>query len=136
MKQKVPLLIGTSNPGKFKEIEEMLEGLPAELLRLDMIDITEQPAETGEDYATNALLKARFYAKKSGMITLAEDSGIEVYAFPGELGHHTRRWGKGEHASDEEWLDYFLKKLKQQSDRRATFFCSAAVVVPKVSNQT
>lgn len=125
------LLIGTTNKGKFKEISEVLEKLPIQLLMPQDVGITEQPEETGANYEENAKIKCLFYAQKSGLPTLAEDSGIEIDAFPGELGLKTRRWGAGENASDEEWLKHFLGELSQKppEKRTARFHCTAALLI-------
>lgn len=124
------LLIGTTNPGKFKEISEVLSTLPIELLTPQGLGIQGQPEETGINYEENARIKCQFYYDQSkGLATLAEDSGIEVDAFPGELGLTTRRWGAGPQASDEEWLRHFLAELAKhpQELHRATFVCTAAL---------
>lgn len=84
--------------------------------------------EDGVTFAENALKKARFYAEKTGLMTLAEDSGILVEALKGELGVKTRRWGAGDKASDEEWVEYFLKRMEGEADRRAKFICCACLV--------
>jgi XTP/dITP diphosphohydrolase len=127
------LLIGTTNKGKFGEIREVLHHLPLHLLTPQEIHITEKPAESGANYEENARLKCNFYFEKSNRLpTLAEDSGIEIAAFPGELGFKTRRWGAGENAGDEEWLTHFLAELKKHPDElhRATFICTAALKLP------
>ena len=87
------LLIGTTNKGKFKEISEVLNVLPVELLTPQGLKIVGQPEETGENYEENARIKCQLYYDHSGqMPRLAEDSGIEIDAFPGELGMKTGRW--------------------------------------------
>lgn len=124
------LLIGTTNKGKFREISEVLHALPLELIQPQDLGITEQPEETGSSYEDNARIKSLFYFERSGHImTLAEDSGIEIDAFPGELGLKTRRWGAGPDATDEEWLAHFLKELKKHppEKHRAQFICTAAL---------
>lgn len=122
------LLIATHNPGKLKEMAELFEGFPARLHSLRDLGI-ETPFEEGEeDFATNALGKARFYFEKSGMPTVSDDSGILVTALSGELGVMTRRWGAGEHAGDEEWLAFFLRRMEEEADRSARFVCAAAYV--------
>lgn len=122
------ILIGTTNPGKFKEIHEVL-GDAHELIMPKDIGINETPQETGTTYKENALIKANFYYEKSGhTTTIAEDSGIELEAFPGELGHLTRRWGKGENATDEEWLTHFLEIMQETQNKNAVFRCTTAVI--------
>lgn len=125
------LLIGTGNPGKFMEIREILGDLPVELLTLDSAGLASDADETGETHEENALLKARHFFHKTGLPTLAEDSGIIVDALGMELGVHTRRWGAGENASDEEWIAYFLEKMAPvpAKKRTAKFVCHAALIL-------
>lgn len=130
MKQK--LLIATGNPGKFKEIKTILEDLPFKFVSLQDLGLNFEFKETGGTHQENALLKARFFAEKTNLPTLADDSGLVVPVLKGELGLFTRRFGKGEQASDREWVKYFLEKMKsfKGEKRRAKFFCSAALVWP------
>ncbi len=124
------ILIATQNPGKFKEIYEVLESLPAKFYSLSDFGIREAASEEGQSFSDVALGKARFYAKKSGLVTLADDSGIIVEALAGELGLRTRRWGAGEKASDEEWMAHFMQRMAAERNRRAKFVCAAALVMP------
>lgn len=124
------ILIATKNPGKYEEIREMLNGLPAKFLSLTEVGITEDFPEEGTSFEENALGKARFYGAKSGLPTVADDSGIFVEALADELGVKTRRWGAGEAASDEEWLEHFLKRMEKEENRKAEFVCAAAYVGP------
>lgn len=81
--------------------------------------------EDGANFDENAYAKARFFASKTGFMTVGEDSGIIVEALKDELGVKTRRWGAGESASDQEWLDFFMKRMEAEANRAATFVCSA-----------
>lgn len=83
--------------------------------------------EDGVSFDENACAKARFFAAKTGFMTVGEDSGIIVEALKDELGVKTRRWGAGESASDEEWLDFFMKRMSVESNRAAKFVCSACL---------
>ena len=123
------LIIGTNNEGKFKEIKEILKNIPFKLKMPKDLGITKQPKETGKTYKENAIIKAKFYAKKTGLNTLAEDSGIEIQAFPNQFGHKTRRWGAGEKATDTEWLNYFMNKIKSKKNKKAEFICCCAVII-------
>lgn len=118
-----PLLIATTNPGKFAHIHYDLADLSADLLSLTDLNIHDDVEETGETFQDNALLKARFYHEISGLPTIAEDSGIEVDALQGELGIKTRRWGAGAAATDEEWIAVFLDRMKDEPVRTARFRC-------------
>ncbi|MFA5947506.1 MAG: non-canonical purine NTP pyrophosphatase [Candidatus Gracilibacteria bacterium] len=150
------LLIATKNPGKFKEIKSAFEGSDFNLIFLEEIlnpCLSVMPTgrqagrqvqddksfgrdgviddsdfvEDGETFEENAEKKARYYYEKFGVLTLAEDSGIVVEALKDELGIKTRRWGKGESASDEEWLDFFMNRIKDEKNRVAEFVCCVCV---------
>lgn len=123
-----PFLIATSNLGKFNEIRNGLEGLPFKFLSLaDFSPKLKQVDETGETHEENARQKAAAFFGQTGMMTLGEDSGLEVDALKGELGLHTRRWGAGADVSDEEWLRFFLNRMKDVplAQRTARFVCCA-----------
>ncbi len=124
------ILIATRNKGKFKGLVEGLGDLPFQFVSLDDMGIEGDVVETGETYEENAILKAEFFGVKSGLVTISDDSGIVVDALKGELGVKTRRWGAGEKASDEEWLDFFLKRLASEKTRRAEFICTVALYRP------
>ncbi len=121
------LLLASSNKGKVLEIREALDGLGLELLDLnDVPSMGEMPEETGETFAGNATIKARHFFDMTGHPTIADDSGIIVEALHGELGVQTRRWGAGANATDEEWIEYFLERMKKEKNKRAQFVCSIA----------
>lgn len=117
------LLIGTSNKGKIIEMKEALKDLSLDIISPDQLGITDVPHEEGSTFEENARQKARFYYERSKMPTLADDSGIIVDALQNELGIHTRRWGAGPKATDQEWIDYFLQRMKRESNKRARFIC-------------
>ena len=125
------LLVGTGNQGKFIEIGEALRSPGLELVLAEASQVRAMPPEEGVTFADNALLKARYYAKQSGLPTIADDSGIIVDALKDELGIHTRRWGAGAAASDSEWITYFLRRLEREKNRHARFVCAIAYVDPK-----
>jgi XTP/dITP diphosphohydrolase len=121
------LLLATSNAGKITEISECLEGLSVEIVTPDTFGIS-QPDETEDTFEGNAVQKAKYYFEKSGIPSLADDSGIVVEALQKELGVHTRRWGAGPEASDEEWIAYFLDRMEKEENKRASFVCVLAHV--------
>ena len=86
------LLIATTNPGKVGEYQHLLNGLAYVLVGLSDVGITQEVVETGSTYEENALLKAREYADLSGLLTLADDSGLEVDALGGRPGVHSARY--------------------------------------------
>ncbi|HAU39564.1 MAG: RdgB/HAM1 family non-canonical purine NTP pyrophosphatase, dITP/XTP pyrophosphatase [Candidatus Peregrinibacteria bacterium GW2011_GWF2_43_17] len=129
------LLIATRNQGKFKELAAILSGVPYEIVSVSDLKLEGEPIENGATYEENALIKARFFSG-SGEVTLADDSGLEVSALKGELGLKTRRWGVGEGSSDEEWLGFFLKRMKGEKNRKAKFVCSAVLTGGGFSEMT
>ncbi len=122
------ILIASHNPGKFKEIAEILAPLGLQAKSLADLEITEEFEENEDSFEANAMGKARFYSQLTGLPTFADDSGIVVTALEGELGVKTRRWGAGAKASDEEWLEFFLRRMESETDRSARFVCAAAYV--------
>jgi XTP/dITP diphosphohydrolase len=105
-------LIATTNPGKLREITKFLADLPIELISLDKLNIKQRVEETGSTFKENAIIKARFYKKISGLLTLADDGGAEIDALNGEPSVKTRRWvHQDRDSTDEELIAYTLKKL-------------------------
>lgn len=108
-----------------------MEGLSYETVFLKDLNIDSSDfVEDGGTFSENACKKARYFGNKAGFLTLAEDSGILVDALKGELGVKTRRWGAGEEATDEEWIDYFIKRMEKEVERNAKFVCSACLFEP------
>jgi XTP/dITP diphosphohydrolase len=122
------LLLGTQNTGKILEMRDALEDLPIVILTPDALGIREIPHEEGDSFEANALLKAQFYFSRTGIPTLTDDSGILVDAMQGEMGIHTRRWGPGTAASDEEWIAAFLERMHGEENRHATFTCTLCFI--------
>ena len=87
-----PLLIATSNEGKLREILGILEGVPFELRTLADVPAIDAPEETGATFADNARLKAVYYAERSALPAVADDSGIEIDALDNAPGVHSARW--------------------------------------------
>jgi XTP/dITP diphosphohydrolase len=86
------LLIATTNLGKVREYQQLLNSHNCDLVGLADVGITQDVEETGSTYEANALLKAREYAALSGLLTLADDSGLEVDALAGRPGVHSARY--------------------------------------------
>ena len=76
----MPLLIATTNPGKLREITDILNWIPIELVTLELFPEVPEPEETGETFAENARLKAIYYSEKTGLPAVADDSGLEIEA--------------------------------------------------------
>jgi XTP/dITP diphosphohydrolase len=125
------LLIGTSNPGKVREIKLALDGLPLFLRSLDEYSDLSTPIESGESYADNAIIKATDYARQTGLCVLADDSGLEVDWLDGAPGLHSARFGSG---SDADRVELLLEKLEGalNGGRRSRFVSVVAIVHPTV----
>jgi XTP/dITP diphosphohydrolase len=124
------LLIATKNPGKYKEILEALKELSLEMVFLKELRLAVKDddfIEDGNTFKENAYKKAKYYFDKTGILTLAEDSGVVVEALKDELGVRTRRFGKGENASDKEWIDFFMERMIAENNREARFECCACL---------
>ncbi len=107
------LLIATTNPGKLAEISRFLGDLPVNLVSLKDVGIRDSVAETGMTFEENAILKAKFYSKKSGLPAIADDGGFEIDALGGEPGVKSHRWIHNDREdTDEELIVYTLEKLK------------------------
>lgn len=87
------LLVATHNQGKVAEFADMLADLAIEWFSLDEVGIDQDVEETGSTFRENAVLKAQTYAKMTGLLTLADDSGLQVDALNGEPGIFTGRYG-------------------------------------------
>ena len=117
------LVVATGNPGKLKEIQEYLKGLPWQLeLKPADLDIE----ETGTTFIANARLKASEVAKSLGEWTIADDSGLEVNALDGAPGLYSARYGK----TDEDRINRLLTELGNTDNRQAKFICAVAIASP------
>jgi len=124
------ILIATNNFGKYKELMEVLEELPFKFVSLNDEHVKGDVEEHGNTYEENAILKAVHFGQLTGLPSIADDSGIIVDALKGELGVHTRRWGAGPEANDEEWLNHFLHRLAFEENRQAEFISVVALYRP------
>jgi XTP/dITP diphosphohydrolase len=125
------LLLATNNIGKVREYRSLLQGIPFEMVTPAEIGIDVMVEENGATFEENARLKACALAKESHLLTLADDSGLEVDALHGEPGLMSARYA-GEGASDAQRVDYLLAKLKKVSaeKRTARFRCVIAIAQP------
>jgi XTP/dITP diphosphohydrolase len=122
------LLLASQNPGKLNEMRLLVEGLSFEVVGPRDIGIHEAPDETGTSFRENAAIKALAYARLSGRLTVADDSGISVDALDGAPGLYSSRFG-GEGASDRERNRLLLEKLRGVPPAgRGAHFTSAVAV--------
>ncbi len=109
MRQRT-LLVATHNKGKLVELRELLAEVPLTISDLSSFPTIEPIAETGKTFADNSTLKASGYAKQTGLLTLADDSGLEVDALDGTPGVFSARYG-GSGASDSDRTAKLLREL-------------------------
>jgi len=126
------LLLATFNPGKIREYRLLLDGLGYQITTPGEEGLAKVVAESGTTYEQNARLKATAYAKLSKLMTLADDSGLEVDALGGQPGVNSARFA-GETATDAENVKLLLAKLKgvPWEQRAAHFKCVIALATPR-----
>ena len=129
------LLIATTNVGKLAEVEAILKNLPIEIVPLSRLGKSPAVVEDGKTFEANALKKARTLAEFSGMVTLADDSGLVVDALGGAPGIHSARYG-GEGANDARNNQKLLQALADvpEEKRTARFVCVLALCAPAALN--
>jgi len=125
------LLIATKNQGKVREYRELLADLPFEVVSLADVGLDAEVEETGATFEENAILKARTYARLSGLLTWADDSGLAVDALDGWPGVHSARVA-GPNASDADRIALLLQRLEgvPPEQRTAAFHCVVAIATP------
>lgn len=125
------ILIATTNPGKQEEILSLFEGQPFQLIFPRELGITQEVDETGSTYTENAILKAETLCRFSGMVTLADDTGLEVDALEGRPGLHSARYVPVAGASDADRRARLLQELAgKPAPWTARFVCVVAVCAP------
>jgi XTP/dITP diphosphohydrolase len=124
------LLVATHNTGKKREFVQLFADLDLEIITLHDLGISQVIPETGASYAANALAKAQGYADIAAMLTLADDSGLEVDALHGEPGVHSARFGGN--ISDTARCEMLLLLMQNvpQAQRTARFRCVIALAWP------
>ena len=124
------LLIATNNTGKVNEFHELLKETGIELVMPAAIGLNLEVTEDGQTYAENAAKKAAAFAQASGLISLADDSGLEVDALDGAPGLYSARYA-GPGASDADRRRKLLHELRHiPPPRPARFVCAVAVAQP------
>jgi XTP/dITP diphosphohydrolase len=122
------LLIATTNNGKLAEYGGLLSLVPLEIVGLPSLPAFESVPETGSTFDENSAIKAVGYARQTGLLTAADDSGLEVDALGGRPGVHSARYG-GVDLSDKERNEHLLNEMKQiaPAERSARFVCSISL---------
>tara|TARA_B100000787_G_scaffold112280_1_gene83610 strand:- start:194 stop:796 length:603 start_codon:yes stop_codon:yes gene_type:complete len=132
-KKIIKLLVGTNNNGKLKEIKELL---PKNLEIYSTSDLKiKSPIENGKTFEENSLIKARYFSKKSKMICLSDDSGLEIDALEGNPGIYSARWG-GKNGDFIKAMNRVFKELDKKNKSwktkkiKARFICSLTIYGP------
>lgn len=123
------LVIATTNEGKIEEFKELMKEMEVELKSLKEWPDTPAPEESGKTFAANARQKAIYYAKATGKICIADDSGLEVQTLKGEPGVRSARYA-GEEADAEANNKLLLQTMKFHMKRTCRFRCALAVANP------
>lgn len=125
---KDKLLLATRNRAKVREYSKLLRGIPYTIVSLQDVGVEQEVEEAGDSFEENAILKAKTYAKLSGLITMADDSGLEVDALDGAPGILSARYA-GDGATDGERIEYLLSNMVNilWEKRSARFRCAIAI---------
>lgn len=123
------ILIGTNNRHKIQEIQEIL--FEYELMTPSALHLNFEVEEDGKTFEENAEKKALFFCKKSGLITIADDSGLEVELLDNAPGIYSHRYCPKPNATDADRRQYLIEQLKGKPHPwKARFYCAAAIAVP------
>jgi XTP/dITP diphosphohydrolase len=133
MKKITKILVGTNNSGKLKEISGLL---PKSLEIYSTSDFKiKSPAENGKTFKANSLIKARYFSKKSKMICLSDDSGLEIDILEGDPGIYSARWG-GKKGNFIKAMNRVFKELDKKNKNwktkkiKARFICALTIYGP------
>ena len=119
------ILIGTHNKGKFKEISDLL---PRNVVKISPISLgIESPEETGKTFSENSVLKAKFFYEKSNIVTLSDDSGLEVECLNNEPGIYSSRWAD-EFGGFDNAMTEILKRVKKINKGTKAIFTSSLTI--------
>lgn len=131
MRRAPRLVVATRSTHKLRELRELLGLDRSELVSLDDVGADGEPEETGGTFEANAALKARYYARLTGLPTLADDSGLEVEALDGGPGVRTKRYS-GPDATDASNNAKLLRELDglPADRRRARYVCVLSIALP------
>ena len=122
------ILVGTHNKGKFKEISDLL---PNKVEKVSPDDFgIESPEEDGKTFLENSELKANFFCNRSKLVTLSDDSGLEIDCLNGQPGILSARWAKEFGGFDNAMIEILKKIKKTNKNKKAQFVCSLTIQWP------
>jgi XTP/dITP diphosphohydrolase len=123
------LLVATTNAGKLREIQRLMAGVAVRLAGLTDLPPIEEPEETGTTFEENARLKARYYSARTGLWTVAEDSGLVIAALGGEPGVRSARYLRADATYPERFADIYRRLDSQRHAPRSARFVAALASV-------
>lgn len=138
MKFPSEILIATNNKGKFLEIESLLAQVGVKAIPTFQFEIDE-PEEVGKTFEENSILKAKYYAEKTGLFALADDSGLCIEALNGEPGIHSARFALDEKTGEKNFHKAFekilslLEKKDAALNAKAHFICNLSLFDPQTN---
>jgi XTP/dITP diphosphohydrolase len=132
------IIIGTNNVGKYKEICDLLSNKVQKHYPKEFNLLT--PDETGKSFKENSLIKASFFSKKTNLICLSDDSGLEIDLLKGKPGIYSSRWG-GEKGNFNLAMKKIYKEMKRvkhnwENDNAARFVCAMTIFWPNGKSYT
>jgi len=138
MRKIKEVIIGTNNTGKYKEICDLL---PGKIKKKSPKEFKiKSPEETGKSFERNAFIKASYYSKKTNMVCLSDDSGLEIDILNGEPGIYSSRWG-GERGNFNLAIKKIYRKMQQtkkdlKDENSAKFICCMTIFWPDGKSYT
>ena len=125
MKKISKLLIGTNNKGKYREIKDLL---PKYIKTYSTSEFKlKSPKEDGLTFRDNSIIKSKYFSKKTNLICLADDSGLEIDILDKRPGIYSARWAK-KYGSFNKAMNVVLRKMRKKKDRSAHFVCSLCLI--------
>lgn len=123
----VDILVASQNQKKLRELKMMLENDHIRVISLRDLEDTDDVIEDGSSFFENALIKAKYFSKKHNLMTVSDDSGLEVIALNNQPGIYSARYsGYGDEANNQK----LLKEMKKINDRKARFVSSVVIYLP------
>jgi len=126
---EMKFVLATANPGKIREMREILTGLGIEAVTREELGINIEIEETGSDFIENATLKASAICRMTGLPAIADDSGLVVETLGGEPGLMSSSYG-GESLSNRERCEFLLRNMEGMEQRSAKFVCVIVCAFP------
>ena len=128
MKKNYKILIGTHNKGKYREISQLIS---KKIKKTSPVFLRiKAPKETGKTFNSNSKLKANYFFRKSNLISISDDSGLEVSALNNKPGIFSARWSQ-KYGGFDKAMQIILKNISNKKNRRARFICSLSIRINK-----